>query len=202
MPLMQQGNGGSQTNGNLPVVQKPVDSNVIGKLGNGGQIVNLPTGNNQPNQNGTPSQTPGKIVTLPAPTNTTKTNGGMGKIVTLPANNNQNGGNNAGSANGTTNATPGKIVSMPVNVVKGGSTVDAKPVVQTQNNPIRVNNGVKIVNDPVNKVQVQNTQQNIRPQFNTTNRIVNNGGNNNFRQSMNQAQGNNGGGNNHRGFMH
>jgi hypothetical protein len=184
MPLMQQGNGGSQINGNLPVVQKPVDSNVIGKLGNGGQIVNLPAGNNQPN--GTPSQTPGKIVTLPAPTNT---NGGIGKIVTLPATNTTP---NAGNANGT----PGKIVSMPVNVGKGGSTVDVKPVVQTQNNPIRVSNGVKIVNDPVNKVQVQNT----RPQFNTTNRISNNSGNN-FRQSMNQSQGNNGGGN-HRGFMH
>jgi hypothetical protein len=184
MPLMQQGNGGSQINGNLPVVQKPVDSNVIGKLGNGGQIVNLPAGNNQPN--GTPSQTPGKIVTLPAPTNT---NGGIGKIVTLPATNTTP---NAGNANGT----PGKIVSMPVNVGKGGSTVDVKPVVQTQNNPIRVSNGVKIVNDPVNKVQVQNTH----PQFNTTNRISNNSGNN-FRQSMNQSQGNNGGGN-HRGFMH
>jgi hypothetical protein len=48
-------------------------------------------------------------------------------------------------------------------------------------------------------VQVQNNQQNTRPQFNTTNRVVNTGGNN-FRQSMNQAQGNNGG-NNHRGFM-
>jgi len=198
MPLMQQGNGGVQVNGNLPVVQKPVDSNVIGKLGNGGQIGNLPAGNNQPN--GTPSQTPGKIVTLPAPTNT---NGGVGKIVTLPATNTtQNGGSNAGTANGTTNGTPGKIVSMPVNIGKGGSTVDAKPVVQTQNHPIRVNNGVKINNNPVNKVQVQNNQQNTRPQFNTTNRVVNNGGNN-FRQSMNQAQGNNGGGNNRRGgFMH
>ena len=171
MPLMQQGNGGGQMNGNLPVVQKPVDSNVIGKLGNGGQIVNLPAGNNnQPN--GTPLQTPGKIVTLPAPTNTTTNTGGAGKIV-----------------------------SMPVNVGKGGTTVDAKPVVQTQNNPIRVNNGARINNNPVNKVQVQNNVQNNRPQLNTTNRIVNNGGNN-FRQSMNQSQGNNGGGNNHRGgFM-
>jgi hypothetical protein len=200
MPLMQQGNGGSQINGNLPIVQKPGDNNGIGKLGNGGQIVNLPAGNNQPNQqNGTPSQNPGKIVTLPAPTNTTNTKGGIGKIVTLPATNNtQNGGSNAGTANGTTNGTPGKIVSMPVNVGKGGSTVEAKPVnVQTQNNPIRVNNGAKIYNNPVNKVQVQNT----RPQFNTTNRI-NNGGGNNFRQSMNQAP-SMGGGNNHRGgFMH
>jgi hypothetical protein len=122
--------------------------------------------------------------------------------VTLPATNTtQNGGtNNAG----TTNATPGKIVSMPVNVGKGGTTVETKPVVQTQNNPIRVNNGntgiVKLNNNPVNKVQVQNNQQNTRPQFNTTNRVVNTGGNN-FRQSMNQAQSNNGG-NNHRGFMH
>lgn len=195
MPLMQQGNGGGQMNGNLPVVQKPVDSNVIGKLGNGGQVVNLPAGNNQPN--GTPSQTPGKIVTLPAPTNTTNTNGGTGKIVTLPATNNtQNGGSNN---NGTTKGTPGKIVSMPVNVGKGGTTVDTKPVVQTQNNPIRVNNGVKLNNNPVNKVQVQNNQQNNRPQFNATNRVVNNGGNN-FRQSMNQAP-SMGGGNNHRGFI-
>ncbi|MET4231412.1 caspase family protein [Bradyrhizobium sp. 482_C4_N1_1] len=204
MPLMQQGNGGGQMNGNLPVVQKPIDSNVIGKLGNGGQIVNLPAGNNQPNQpNGTPSQTPGKIVTLPAPTNATN-NGGIGKIVTLPATNTtQNGrSNNTGTANGTTNGTPGKIVSMPVNVGKGGSTVDTKPVVQTQNNPIRVNNGVKLNNNPVNKVQVQNNQQNNRPQFNRTNRMVNNGGNN-FRQSMNQAPSTNNGGNNRRGgFMH
>jgi hypothetical protein len=43
-------------------------------------------------------------------------------------------------------------------------------------------------------------QNNNRPQFNETNRMVNNGGNN-FRQSMNQSQGGNGG-NNHRGFMH
>ncbi|MEY9132567.1 hypothetical protein ACVMII_001471 [Bradyrhizobium diazoefficiens] len=196
MPL-QQGNGGGQMNGNLPVVQKPVDSNVIGKLGNGGQVINLPAGNNQPSQpNGTPSQTPGKIVTLPAPTNTTNNNGGIGKIVTLPATNNTP---NAG------NGTPGKIVSMPVNVGKAGSTVETKPVnVQTQNNPSRVNNGntgiVKLNNNPVNKVQVQNTQQNNHPQFNATNRMVNNGGNN-FRQSMNQAPAM-GGGNNHRGFMH
>lgn len=203
MPLMQQGNGGSQMNGNLPVVQKPVDGNVIGKLGNGGQIVNLPSGNNQPT--GTPSQTPAKIVTLPAPTTTTSNHGGIGKIVTLPATNNQNGSNNAGAANGTKNGSPGKIVSMPVNVGKGGATVETKPVVQTQNNPIRVNNGntgiVKLNNNPVNKVQVQNNQQNNRPQFNTTNRMVSNGGNN-FRQSMNQAP-SMGGGNNHRGgFMH
>ncbi|MGL9616423.1 caspase family protein [Bradyrhizobium sp. U531] len=196
MPQMQQGNGGGQINGNLPVVQKPVDGNVIGKLGNGGQIVNLPAGNNnQPGQqNGTPSPTPGKIVTLPAPTNTTTNNGGIGKIVTLPATNNKPDG---GNVNGNINGKPGKIVSMPVNVGKGGTTVETKPVnVQTQNNPIRVNNGVKISNNPVNKVQVQN---NNRQQFNATNRTVNNGGNN-FRQSMNQSP-NMGGGNNHRGFM-
>ncbi|MCS3494933.1 hypothetical protein M2189_006108 [Bradyrhizobium japonicum] len=205
MPLMQQGNGGGQMNGNLPVVQKPIDSNVIGKLGNGGQVVNLPAGNNQPN--GTPSQTPGKIVTLPAPTNTTNTNGGTGKIVTLPATNNtpNAGSNNNGTTKGTTKGTPGKIVSMPVNAGKGGTAVDKKPVVQTQNNPIRVNNGntgiVKLDNTPVNKVQVQNNQQNNRPQFNAANRVVNNGGNsNNFRQSMNQAP-SMGGGNNHRGIM-
>ncbi|MBB4422921.1 hypothetical protein GGD66_001461 [Bradyrhizobium sp. CIR48] len=192
MPL-QQGNGG-QINGNLPVVQKQVDGNVIGKLGNGGQIGNLPSGNNQPN--GTPSQTPGKIVTLPAPTNTTTSNGGIGKIVTLPATNNKP---DAGNANGK----PGKIVSMPVNVGKGGSTVDVKPV-QTQNNPIRVNNGntgiVKPNNNPVNKVQVQNNVQNNRPQLNTMpSRMVNS--NNNFRQSMNQAP-SMGGGNRRGGFMH
>jgi hypothetical protein len=200
MPLTQQGNGGGQINGNLPIVQKPVDGNVIGKLGNGGQVVNLPAGNNnQPGQqNGTPSSTPGKIVTLPAPTNTTNNNGGIGKIVTLPATNNK-------PDSGNVNGKPGKIVSMPVNVGKGGTNVATKPVnVQTQNNPIRVNNGntgiVKLNNTPVNKVQVQNNVQTNRPQFNTTpNRMVNS--NNNFRQSMNQAP-SMGGGGNHRGFMH
>lgn len=195
MPLMQQGSGGPQMNGNLPIVQKPVDGNVIGKLGNGGQIVNLPAGNNQPN--GAPSPTPGKIVTLPAPISTTNNHAGaIGKIVTLPATNNNTP--NAGNGN------PGKIVSMPVNVGKGGATVEAKPVVQTQNNPIRVDNGntgiVKLNNNPVNKVQVQNNQQNTRPQFNATNRMVSNGSNN-FRQSMNQVP-SMGGGNNHRGFVH
>ncbi|MCK1742693.1 caspase family protein [Bradyrhizobium sp. 139] len=167
IPLVQQGNGGGQVNGNLPVVQKPGDNNVIGKLGNGGQIVNLPAGSQT---NGTPSQIPSKIVTMPAPTNTTTNNGGIGRIVTMPA-----------------------------NVGKRGSNVGVKPV-QTQTNPIRINNGVKLNNNPVNKVQVQNNQQNNRPQFNTTSRIGS-GGANNFRQSMNQAQGNSGG-NNHRGFMH
>lgn len=178
MPLMQQGNGGAHVNGDLPVVQKPLDGNVIGKLGNGGQIVNLPAGNNQSNQqNGTPSQTPGKIVTLPAPTNSMP-NGGNGK--------------------------PGKIVSMPVNVGKGGPNVEAKPVnVQTQNHPIRINNGntgiVKLNNNPVNKVQVQNNVANNRPQLNSMpTRMVNSG--NNFRQSMNQAPSM--GGNNRRSFMH
>jgi hypothetical protein len=195
IPLIQQGNGGSQMNANLPVVQKPVDGNVIGKLGNGGQIVNLPAGNPQ---NGTPSQAPGKIVTLPAPTNTTTNNNGIGKITTLPVTTTtQNtGNNNAGTANGN----PGKVVSMPVTIGKGGSTVDVKTTdvkttnIQTQNNPIRINNGVKLNNNPVNKVQVQNSQQNNRPQFNA----MGNGGGNNFRQSMNQSNG----GNNHRSFMH
>lgn len=180
MPLMQQGNGGAHVNGDLPVVQKPLDGNVIGKLGNGGHIVNLPAGNNQSNQqNGTPSQTPGKIVTLPAPTNT------------IP---------NGGNANGK----PGKIVSMPVNVGKGGPNVEPKPVnVQTQNHPIRTNNGntgiMKLNNNPVNKVQVQNNVANNRPQLNTMpTRMVNSG--NNFRQSMNQAPSM--GGNNRRSFMH
>lgn len=189
MPLLQ-GNGGAQVSGNLPVVQKPIDGNV-GKLGNGGQIVNLPSGSKQPN--GTPSQTPGKIITLPAPTNTTNANGGTGKIVTLPTTNTtQNGGN----------GKPGKIVSMPVNVGKGGANVESKPVnVQTQNHPIRITNGVKINNTPANKVQVQNNVQNKRPQLNTMpTRMVNSG--NNFRQSMNQAPSMNGGGNRRGGFMH
>ncbi|SPP94254.1 MULTISPECIES: caspase family protein [Bradyrhizobium] len=194
LPLMQ-GNGGAQISGNLPVVQKPVDGNIIGKLGNGGQIVNLPAGNNQPN--GTPSQTPGKIVTLPAPTNTTNNTGGTGKIVTLPVTISTP---NAGNANGN----PGKIVSMPVNVGKGGSTVDVKPV-QTQNNPVRVNNAntgiVKLNSNPVNKVQVQNNVQTNRPQLNTMpNRMANSS--NNFRQSMNQAPSMNDGGNRRGGFMH
>ncbi|WP_187436377.1 caspase family protein [Bradyrhizobium hipponense] len=198
MSLVQQGNG-AQINGNLPIVQKPVDSNIIGKLGHGGHIVNVPAGN-QPNS--TPSQTPGKIVTLPAPTNTTTNNGGIGKIVTLPATNTTlNSGNAQNSGNG--NGNPGKIVNMPVNVGKGGANVDVKPA-QTQTNPIRINNGntgiAKLNNNPVNKIQVQNSQQNSRPQLNTMpNRMVNGG--NNFRQSMNQASSMSGG-NNHRSFMH
>jgi hypothetical protein len=172
MPLMQQGHGASQMDGNLPVVQKPIDGNVLGKLGNGGQIVTLPAGNPPNQQNGTPSQTPGKIVTLPAPSNTSKSN-----------------------------RIPGKIVSMPVNVGKGGSKIDAKPInVQTQNRPIRITNGntgiVKPHSNPVNKVQVLNN----RPQFNAMpNRMVNS--NDNFRQSMNQAPNMNGGGNRRGGFM-
>lgn len=175
--LIQQGNGGSPMNANLPGVQKPVDSNVIGKLGNGG-----------------------KIVTLPAPTNPTPINNGIGKITTLPVTTTtpNTGNNNAG----TITATPGKLVSMPVTIGKGSSAVDAKPVsVQTQNNPIRIDNGVKLNTNPVNKVQVQNQVQNSvqnnvqnnRPQFNA----MGNGGGNNVRQSMNQSNG----GNNHRGFM-
>ncbi|WP_061025934.1 caspase family protein [Bradyrhizobium sp. CCH5-F6] len=192
MPLMQQGNG-AQANGNLPVAQKPIDGNVIGKLGNGGHIITLPSGNNQPGQqSGTPSQTPGKIVTLPAPNNTTNANGGIGKIVTLPATNNKP---EVGSVK------PGKIVSMPVNVGKGDAKIDGKPVnVQTQNRPIRINNGntgiVKPNTSPVNKAQVLNN----RPQFNATpNRMVSS--NSNFRQSMNQAPSMTGGGNRRGGFM-
>lgn len=171
VPLIQQGHGGSQMNANLPVMQKPVDSNGIGK-----------------------------VVTLPAPTNTTPNKSGIGKIVTLPVTNtNQNtGNNNAGAVNGA----PGKIVSMPVTIGKGGSTVDVKTTdvkttnVQTQNQPLRINNGVKLNNNPVNKVQVQNNVQTNRPQFNA----MGNGGGNNFRQSMNQSSMS--GGNNHRSFMH
>lgn len=168
MPLMQQGHGGSQMGGNLPVVQKPIDGNVFGKLGNGG-----------------------RIVTLPAPSNTSNSNGGIGKIVTLPATNTRPGAGNGAR---------GKVVSMPVNIGKGGK-IDAKPVnTQTQNHPIRINNGntgiVKPNSNPVNKVQVLNN----RPQFNAMpNRMVNS--NDNFRQSMNQAPTMNGGGNRRGGFM-
>ncbi|KYG98616.1 caspase family protein [Bradyrhizobium sp. DOA1] len=186
MPVMP-GNGGAQITGNLPIVQKPIDGN-IGKLGNGGPIAKLPLGNNQPN--GAPSQTPGKIVTLPAPTTTTNANSG-GKIVTLPATNTTPNGNNR---------RPGKIVGMPVNVDKGGSHIDSKPVNgQTQNRPIRITNGVKINNAPVNKVQMQNNVDR-RPQLNTMpSRMVSS--NNNFRQSMNQAPSMNSGGNRRGGFM-
>ncbi len=190
MPLLQ-GNGGAQINGHLPLVQKPLDGKVIGKLGNGGQIVNLPAGNNnQPH--GTPSQSPGKIVTLPAPANTTNSTGGSGKIVTLPATGTTPNG-------GTTR--PGKIVSMPVNVGKGGPNIESKPVnVQTQNRPIRITNGVKVNNTPANKVQMQNNVPNHRPQLNTMpSRMVSS--NNNFRQSMNQAPNTNNGGNRRGGFM-
>ncbi len=197
MPLIQQGNGGVQMGGSLPLVQKPVDGNVIGKGGNGGPIVALPSGNNQPNQhNGAPTQTPGKIVTLPAPTNTNNGKVGIGKILTLPATNNpQNGGNKPGSANGA----PGKIATMPSNVGKGGTKIDVRPV-QTQNQPVRINNGntgiVKPNNNPVSKVQVLNN----RPQLNTMpSRMVSS--NNNFRQSMNQAPSMNSGGNRRGGFM-
>ena len=171
MPLIQQGNGGAPMNANLPVVQKPVD-------------------------------TISKIVTLPAPTNMTTNTGGIGKIVTLPATNTtpNTGNNNTGN--------PGKIVSMPVISGKAGATVDVRTTdvkatnAQTQNQPIRVNNGVvKLNNNPVNKVQVQNNVQNnvqsSRPQFNA----MGNGGGSNFRQSMNQSPAMNSG-NNHRSFMH
>ena len=168
MPLIQQGNGGSQINTNLPIVQKPVD--------------NI-----------------GKIVTLPAPIKTTTNNDGIGKIVTLPvASTTQNTGN--------ANSNPGKVVSMPVTIGKGGSTVEVRTTdvkttnVQTQNQSIRVNNDVKLNNNPVNKVQAQNSQQNNRAQF-AINRIVSGGGNN-VRQSMNQSPSMNGG-NDHRGsFLH
>jgi hypothetical protein len=185
---MQQGNGGPQMGGNLPLVQKPID----GKLGNGGPIVNLPAGNNnQQNQpNGTPSQTPGKIVTLPAPANTTSTKDG-GKIVTLPATNTTPNGNSG---------RPGKIVTMPVNVGKTGPNIESKPVVQTQNRPIRINDGVKITNNPVSKVQGQNNVQIHRPQINTMPSRMVSSNNNNFRQSMNQAP-SMGGGNRRGGFM-
>jgi hypothetical protein len=210
LPIIQQ--GGAPGNGNLPVGQnKPIDGNVIGKVGNGGQnggqVVTLPAGNNLPKQTTeTPSQIPGKVVTLPAPTNgnanTPSNTGIVGKIVTLPAGNiTTNAGNGS---------NPGRIVTLPVtNVGKGGSNVDVKtvdvktnvPSTNVQNQPIRTNNGntgiVKLNNNPVNAVQVN------RPQLNTTpNRINKITPNNNFMQSMNQAPAMNGGMNRRGGFMH
>jgi hypothetical protein len=95
---------------------------------------------------------------------------------------------------------------MPVTIGKAGSTVEVRTTdvkttnVQTQNQSIRVNNDVKLNNNPVNKVQAQNSQQNNRAQF-AINRIVSGGGNN-VRQSMNQSPSMNGG-NDHRGsFLH
>ena len=132
MPLIQQGNGGSQMNANLPVMQKPVDGI-------------------------------GKVVTLPAPANTT-----------------------------TNNGTVGKIVSMPVNVGKGGSNVDVKTTdvkttnVQTQNQPIRINNGVKL-NNTVNKVQVQSN----RPRFNAMGNGGSNSFRQSMNQSPGMSGGNN-----------
>ncbi|MGY8664691.1 caspase family protein [Bradyrhizobium sp. UFLA05-109] len=130
-PLIQQGNGGALNHGN-----KPIDSNATGKLG-------TPPSNNQPNT--TPSQLPGKIVTLPAPTNSTTNNGTVGKVVTLPA----------------------------TTVGKGGSNVDITNIdvktnkVETQNQPIRTGNGnpgiVKPSTNPPSNVQGETN----RPQLNT-----------------------------------
>jgi hypothetical protein len=177
------------------------------KVGNLGQLKYMPLmpqghGGSQMNASLPVVQKPvdgiGKIVTLPAPTNTTTNNGGIGKITTLPVTNTtpNNGSNTAGTA--------GKVVSMPVTIGKGNATVDVKTAdvkttnVQTQNQPIRINNGVKLNNNPVNKVQVQNNVQNNRAQFNT----MGNGGGNNFRQSMNQSPMMGGGGGHHGGFGH
>lgn len=193
-PVFDRGNGGGLGNGglgngglgngNLPVGQnKPVDGNAIGKLGNGGQIVTLPA-NNLPKQN-TPSQLPGKVVTLPAPSN--------------------------GNANAPSNTgIVGKVVTLPVaNVGKGGSNVDVKstgvktngPVNNVQTQPFRANHGntgiAKLSNNPTSPVQVN------RPQFNTTpNRFNNVTTNSNFKQSMNQAPAMNAGMNRRMGFMH
>ncbi len=196
-PLQINNNNGPQINGNLPVVQKPLDSNVLGKPG---QVVTLPGNNQQNQQTGTPSQVPGKVVTLPSPTTTPSNTGTPGKIVTLPPTNTGINGANIGNANGTNagtnNATPGKIVTLPPsNTGKGGPVivkpVDVKTNVQTQNLPIRNNNTgvVKLNNNkPAGNIQVQPN----RPQFNTLpNRQVTN--NTSFRQSMNQAPSNNGG---------
>ncbi|MGY8678158.1 caspase family protein [Bradyrhizobium sp. UFLA05-153] len=196
IPLAQQGNGGAQ---NKPI---PIDSNVIGKLGNGGQI-GTPPSNNQPNT--TPSQLPGKIVTLPAPTNGTTNNGTVGKIVTLPVTNTTNAGNNASNT--------GKIVTLPVTTAgKGGSNVDIKNIdvktnnVQRQNQPIRTSNGntgiVKQNNNPPNNIQARTNH----PQLNTMpNRMGGGAMNNNFKpqyaQTMNQAPAN-AGMNRRVGFMH
>ncbi|MGV7218444.1 caspase family protein [Bradyrhizobium sp. UFLA05-112] len=174
IPLVKQGNGGALNNAN-----KPIDSNVIGKVGSGGQI-STPPPNNQPNT--TPSQLPGKIVTLPAPTNGTTNNGTAGKIVTLPA------------------TTVGK------------SNVDIKNVdvktnnVQPQNQPNRTDNGntgiVKPNNNPPNNILLQTN----RPQLNTMPSRAGGGAMNNtfkpqYAQTMNQAPAN-AGMTRRIGFMH
>ncbi|WFU43761.1 hypothetical protein QA640_15740 [Bradyrhizobium sp. CB82] len=195
IPLIQQGNGGVQ---NKPI---PIDTNVISKLGNGGQNGTLPSGN-QPNT--TPSQLPGKIVTLPAPTNGTTNNGTVGKIVTLPA---------TGNTTNTGNSNNGKFVTLKVTSVgKGGSNVDIKNIdvktnnVQTQNQTIRANNGnpgiVKPKNNAPNNIQVQTN----RPQLNTVPSRTGGGAmNTNFKpqyaQTMNRAPAN-AGVNRRVGFMH
>jgi hypothetical protein len=136
-PLFQQTNNGPQINGNLPIVQKPVDGNLLGKPGNGGQIV-----------------------TLPAPTSTTKS-GNPGKIVTLPATAIGKGGSN-------------------VSVNK----VDVKPT-NVQRLPIRNNGNTGIVKQsskPAGNIQVQTNRPHLNAMPNR-----NAGNTNNFRQSMNQA---------------
>jgi hypothetical protein len=175
IPLIQQGNGGAL---NKPI---PIDSNVIGKPSNGGQIVTR-LANNQPNN--APSQIPGKIVTLPAPTKNTTNSGTVGRIVTLPV----------------------------TTVGRGGSNVDVKNIdvkttnVQTQNQPIRTGKGntgvVKLNNNPTNNIQVRTnrTQPNTVPS-----RTVGGAMNGNFKprfaQTMNQAP-MNAGMNRRGGFMH
>ncbi len=75
MPLIQQGNGGSQMNTNLPIVQKPVD--------NIGKIVTLPA----PIKTTTNNGGIGKIVTLPVASTTQNTgnaNSNPGKVVSMP----------------------------------------------------------------------------------------------------------------------
>src|SRR5262249_37844364 len=145
------------------------------KLGNGGQTVTLPA-NNQPSN--TPPQVPGKIVTLPAPTNTTTNKGTVGKIVTLPV----------------------------TAVGKGGSNGDVKKIAVKPNNvqtPTRTgerNTGIVKINKGVNQVRAN------RPQLNTMpSRMVGGAMNSNFKprfaQTMNQAP-MSAGMNRRGGFMH
>ncbi|GLR85561.1 caspase family protein [Bradyrhizobium iriomotense] len=169
IPLVQQGNGGAPNNGNLPVVQNkpiPIDGNVIGKFGNGGQNGTLPSGN-QPNT--PPSQLPGKIVTLPAPTNATPNNGTtnngtVGKIVTLPATNNPTNTGNSGQIgtppsgnqpNTTPSQIPGKIVTLPAptNATPNNGTVGKIVTLPATNTPGNTGgNTGKIVTLPVTNV--------------------------------------------------
>ncbi|MDE2380220.1 caspase family protein [Bradyrhizobium sp.] len=158
VPTMKLGNLGP--NKDLPLVHE----------GNG----NLPKGETI----NTPSQIPGKIVTLPAPAGTSNTPTSGGRIVTLPV-------TTIGKAGANLDVkTIGVKTNVPANV---------------QNEPIRTGNTsiVKLNNNPVSPVQVKT------PQLNTTPKAISTvATSSNFKQSMNQTPPMNAGMNRRGGFMH